>query len=75
MPRRDVTGPAGPGGGIGQGRKSRSGLGGGRMGGAAGAGPEGFCECPKCGAKVPHQLAEPCINMKCPQCSSAMVRV
>lgn len=75
MPRGDGTGPVGPGGGSGQGRKSRSGLAGGRMGGAASTGPGGFCECPKCGEKVQHQLAEPCINMKCPKCGSAMVRV
>lgn len=74
MPRGDGTGPAGP--GSGQGRQSRSGLGGVRMGrGPGGVGPEGFCECPKCGEKAQHQLAVPCINMKCPQCGSAMFRV
>ncbi len=68
MPGRDGTGPAGP---VGRGR----GLGAGRKRGPASAGPGGFCECPKCGTRTPHQIATPCINMKCPQCGSAMVRV
>jgi len=70
MPGRDGTGPAGSGGRGGRGR----GLGAGRMRGPASAGPGGFCECPKCGTKAAHQIATPCINMKCPQCGSAMVR-
>lgn len=61
MPRRDGTGPGGSGGG-------------GRMGGSAAGGSGGFCECPKCGTKVPHQVAQPCNTMKCPQCSSNMIR-
>jgi hypothetical protein len=73
MPRGDGTGPAGP--GSGQGRRSKRGFGGGRMDGPLRAGPGGFCECPKCKAKVPHQLAVPCNDMKCPQCGSTMVRV
>ncbi len=72
MPGRDGTGPGNRGG---QGRKSGSGLGAGRKRGPASAGPGGFCECPKCGTRAVHQLATPCINMKCPQCGSAMVRV
>ncbi len=71
MPGRDGTGPGGRGG---QGRKSGSGFGAGRMGGPASAGPGGFCECPKCGTRAAHQLATPCASMKCPQCGSAMIR-
>ncbi len=40
MPRRDGKGPTG------------FGNYGGRMGGPESAGPEGYCKCPKCGAKV-----------------------
>ena len=74
MPGRDGTGPGGRGQGMGLGRQSRTGAGGGRMGGLTSAGSEGFCECPKCGAKIQHQRAVPCGAMKCPQCGSTMVR-
>lgn len=63
MPGRDGTGPAGPGGG------------GGRMGGPFRAGPEGYCECPKCKTRVKHDRATPCTSMKCPKCGSPMTRV
>lgn len=73
MPGRDGTGPAGRGLGMGLGRQSRTGAGGGRRG-LAGASSEGFCECQKCGTKVPHQRSVPCGTIKCPQCGSTMVR-
>ena len=73
MPIGDGTGPAGP--GSGQGRQSKRGQGGGRMGGPSSAGPGGFCECPKCKTKVPHRFAVPCTDMKCPKCGLSMVRV
>ena len=73
MPRGDGAGPAGP--GSGQGRQSKSGLGKGRMGGPLSAGQAGFCECPKCKTKVPHQTAKPCSEMQCSQCGATMVRV
>lgn len=73
MPGRDGTGPMGSGGG-GKGRQSRRGSGTGRMGGSASAGPGGYCECPNCGTKTPHQTGQPCSSQKCPQCGSAMVR-
>ncbi len=64
MPRGDGTGP--PSGGDRRG---------GRLGGnRPGAGPEGNCLCPGCGAKVPHQRGVPCYDMTCPQCGAKMVR-
>jgi hypothetical protein len=44
------------------------------MGEPAGAGPEGFCECPKCSTKVKHQRAVACSSVKCSQCGSTMIR-
>jgi hypothetical protein len=71
MPRGDGKGPPwGSGPGTGGGAKGM-----GRMKGTrAGAGPSGECICPSCGAKVPHQRANPCYNVSCPQCGTNMVR-
>jgi hypothetical protein len=64
MPRGDGTGP--PAGG---------GTRGGRMrGNRAGAGPGGYCLCPKCGERVPHKPGTPCYSMSCPKCGTKMVR-
>ena len=47
----------------------------GRMGGTkAGAGPDGYCTCPNCGHKAPHQVGVPCYQMSCPKCGTNMVR-
>jgi len=75
MPGRDGTGPVGAGQGRGLGQKAGNGLGRGRMGGPASAGPEGFCVCPKCGTKMKHQRGMPCDSVKCPQCGTAMNRI
>ncbi|RLB08227.1 MAG: hypothetical protein DRG50_00385 [Deltaproteobacteria bacterium] len=74
MPRGDGTGP--PGGfGRGMGFGRGRGMGRGRMGGTrAGAGPEGECVCPQCGATAPHQIGTPCYQINCPQCGTPMVR-
>ncbi len=67
MPRRDGTGPNKIGGG-GLGRQPRAGA------GKGGAGTGGFCVCPNCGNKTPHQAGHPCYEIKCSQCGTAMVR-
>jgi hypothetical protein len=47
----------------------------GLMGGTkAGSGPSGFCLCPKCGLRQPHEIAKPCNQILCPQCGTLMVR-
>jgi hypothetical protein len=47
----------------------------GRMqGNKAGAGPGGFCVCPECGEKSPHQQGMPCYELSCPKCGTKMVR-
>lgn len=60
-----------PGGGRGMGRGM--GRGGGR-GGRFRAGPGGYCICPSCGERVPHQLGSPCFENKCPKCGTVMTR-
>ncbi|MBP2666343.1 MAG: putative cytosolic protein [Firmicutes bacterium] len=85
MPGKDGTGPMGSGGGGGMGRGMGRGKGRGigpGMGNQAGSSGEGtlssgsvgFCVCTKCGAKVPHQRAQACSSVQCPQCGSAMIR-
>ena len=63
----------GPGGGAGGGQSRGPGRGRGR-GGGFGGGPGGFCVCPACGHKAPHQQGMPCFEMKCPQCGAVMMR-
>jgi hypothetical protein len=58
----------GGGGGRGQGR------GPGRMGGSKAAGPGGDCICPTCGQRLPHQVGQPCYELKCPRCGVTMTR-
>jgi len=57
------------GGGRGQGQ----GGGQGRMDGK-GLGPGGYCRCPSCGTKVPHQRGIPCYQRSCPKCGTKMTR-
>ena len=64
-------GGMGQGGGRGQGR---SGQGAGRSGGMFAAGAGGFCVCPQCGKKEPHQRGIPCFQRKCPECGANMIR-
>jgi predicted Fe-Mo cluster-binding NifX family protein len=64
-------GGMGQGGGHGQGQ---GGQGAGRMGGPLAAGPSGYCICPQCGQKEPHERAVPCLARKCPKCGATMTR-
>ncbi len=60
----------GRGGGRGAGQGGR-----GRMGGnRPGAGPGGYCVCPNCGHRAPHQAGTPCYQMQCPKCGATMMR-
>jgi predicted Fe-Mo cluster-binding NifX family protein len=38
------------------------------------AGPGGFCICPRCGTKTPHERGIPCAQNFCPQCDQPMSR-
>ncbi|MBN2107365.1 MAG: DUF5320 family protein [Deltaproteobacteria bacterium] len=74
MPRGDGTGPTGQGPGTGRGMGSGGG-GQGRMGGnRPGAGPQGVCTCPQCGATVDHKPGIPCYQIACPRCGTVMIR-
>ena len=55
--------------GGGFGRGGRRGLGGGFA-----RGPGGECICPNCGYREPHQLAVPCLTIKCKKCGAPMTR-
>lgn len=59
MPGGDGTGSAGGGNG--------------RMG-ADSRGTGGFCVCPACGHRQPHQRGEPCNRIRCPQCGATLTR-
>ncbi len=69
----NVSSHFGRGGGFGAGMGMGRGGGRGRMGGS-GLGPGGYCVCPKCGTRVPHQSGTPCYNTSCPKCGSPMNR-
>ncbi|MDD3840143.1 MAG: hypothetical protein PHP06_06165 [Clostridia bacterium] len=75
MPFGDGTGPAGQGPGTGRGAGAGAGRGRGRMGGSSpGSGTGGYCICPNCKYRVPHQAGNPCYSIKCPKCGAQMVR-
>ncbi|MBW2010884.1 MAG: NifB/NifX family molybdenum-iron cluster-binding protein [Deltaproteobacteria bacterium] len=66
---------AGLGGGQGGGRGMGRGMGrGGGRGRGFRAGPGGYCICPSCGERAPHQLGTPCFEHKCPKCGTVMTR-
>ncbi len=39
-----------------------------------GMGAAGFCICPKCGHKKPHEASIPCREEKCPKCGKRLIR-
>jgi len=41
---------------------------------ARGGGPGGYCACPKCGYKIPHERGVPCSTLECPKCKTNLVR-
>ncbi len=61
------------GGGRGGGRGGMGG-GSGKGQGAARMGSGGFCICPKCGHKQEHRPGGPCLEERCSECGTAMVR-
>ena len=60
--------------GQGRGAGRGQGQGPGRKGGSKAAGPGGDCSCPSCGHRVPHQVGQPCYEVKCPKCGTTMTR-
>lgn len=60
-------------GGAGQGQGG-AGRGRGRMGGPLAAGVPGMCTCPACGYSEPHERGVPCVEKRCPKCSTALTR-
>ena len=42
--------------------------------GKDGAGPSGHCICMKCGYRAPKKRGVPCMEEKCPECSSVLLR-
>ena len=49
-------------------------MGRGRMGGPVAGGPGGICKCPKCGYEELQVRGQPCMQKKCPKCSTKMIR-
>ncbi|MBN1423961.1 hypothetical protein JXA88_05325 [Candidatus Fermentibacteria bacterium] len=46
----------------------------GRMGGQFAGGPGGFCVCPQCGHREPHERGVPCNQSQCPKCGLPLTR-
>jgi len=46
----------------------------GRNGGPIAGGAVGNCLCPQCNHRQPHERGVPCMQIKCPQCGTAMIR-
>ena len=41
---------------------------------AKGGGPGGYCICPRCDYKIPHERGVPCSTLECPKCKINLVR-
>jgi len=41
---------------------------------ARGGGTGGYCICPKCNYKIPHQRGVPCSTLECPKCKINLIR-
>lgn len=46
----------------------------GRSGGVTTSETVGYCVCPQCGHKQPHERGVPCFELACPNCGTAMTR-
>jgi len=68
MPGKNGTGPLG--------QEAVAGRGAGWRGqrGVTGAGPAGYCICPKCGEKIVHTAGIPCTSVTCLKCGTPMTR-
>ncbi len=64
LPGDSVTRPRGRNGRIGRSNQPR----------AIGLGPGGFCLCPACSFKIPHEQGIPCVQVRCPRCGQIMER-
>lgn len=58
----------------GRGPNPRQGQGRARMGCRFAGGPGGFCVCPQCGHKEPHERGVPCNQRRCPTCGVPLTR-
>lgn len=46
-----------------------------KIGETDGRGPDGYCECPKCGYKIKHERGIPCAEQRCPKCGVPLQRL
>jgi len=72
MPKGDGTGPMNQ--GLGKGSQIGRGAGQGRRAGFRAASPGGYCICPNCGTKLPHELGVSCSQLTCPKCGAHLTR-
>lgn len=68
MPGKDGTGP------LGHGPVSGRNINGRGQPKGVGAGPLGYCVCPKCREKIIHTEGVLCFSLKCPKCGTSMIK-